>query len=118
MKLKVLSASILAGVMSMACNPGKYEKSEHGITVNVTPTGENSVIKVRLQVMDDKIIRVSATPDKKFAPDNSLVTVPQKRTQNILSRKLTRPSLSSLLRLQPQCHFQPAMLNFMTETAS
>lgn len=78
MKLKVLSASILAGVMSMACNPGKYEKSEHGITVNVTPTGENSVIKVRLQVMDDKIIRVSATPDKKFAPDNSLVTVPQK----------------------------------------
>ena len=47
--------------MSMACNPGKYEKSEHGITVNVTPTGENSVIKVRLQVMDDKIIRVSAT---------------------------------------------------------
>ena len=62
----------------MACNPGKYEKSEHGITVNVTPTGENSVIKVRLQVMDDKIIRVSATPDKKFAPDNSLVTVPQK----------------------------------------
>ena len=78
MKLRALSASVLAGLMTLACSPGKYEKTDRGVTVNVESTGENSVRKVRLQVLGEKIIRVSATPDKKFAEDNSLVTVPQK----------------------------------------
>lgn len=77
MKLKAISASILASMLTLACSPGKYEQTDRGITVNVTPKDENSVRKVRLQVLGDKIIRVSATPDKKFAADNSLVTVPQ-----------------------------------------
>ena len=36
---------------------------------------ENGVRKVRLQVWGDKIIRVSATPDSKFAEDESLVVL-------------------------------------------
>ncbi len=45
-----------------------------GNSVTVTP--ENGA-KVRIQVIGDKIARISATPDKKFAADASLVTVPQ-----------------------------------------
>ena len=59
------------------CSEGKYSKNDNGITVNLTPATENGVRKVRLQVLGDKIIRVSATPDKKFANDGSLVVVPQ-----------------------------------------
>ena len=77
MKFRHLSASLLASLMVMSCASGKYEKSDNGITVNVAQTDENSVRKVRLQVLGDKIIRVSATPDKTFADDQSLVTVPQ-----------------------------------------
>lgn len=77
MKFRTLSASLLAGLIAVSCSTGKYEKSDRGVTVNVASTGENSVRKVRLQVLGDKIIRVSATPDKKFVADNSLVTVPQ-----------------------------------------
>lgn len=77
MKLRHFSAIALAGLLAASCATGKYQKSDNGITVNVASTDENSVKKVRLQVIGDKIIRVTATPDDKFAPDASLVTVPQ-----------------------------------------
>jgi len=77
MKIRCLSVSILAGLLAVACASGKYEKSDRGVTVNVASSDEYSVKKVRLQVFGNKIIRVSATPDKKFADDASLVTVPQ-----------------------------------------
>ncbi|MDE5981868.1 MAG: DUF4968 domain-containing protein, partial [Duncaniella sp.] len=77
MKLRPFSAIALAGLLAASCATGKYQKSDNGITVNVASTDENSVKKVRLQVIGDKIIRVTATPDDKFAPDASLVTVPQ-----------------------------------------
>ncbi len=78
MKFLNLSAAILSGLLAVSCAAGKYEKSDRGVTVNVSSNKDNSVRKVRLQVLGDKIIRVSATPDKKFVADNSLVTVPQK----------------------------------------
>lgn len=77
MKIRTLTASLLAGLVAVSCSTGKYEKSDRGVTVNVASAGENSVRKVRLQVLGDKIIRVSATPDNKFVADNSLVVVPQ-----------------------------------------
>ncbi len=80
MKLRHFSVALLSAAMAFAlagCNEGKYSKSDNGVTVNVTPTGENGVRKVRLQVLGDKIIRVSATPDKSFPEEESLITVPQ-----------------------------------------
>ena len=80
MKFRHFSASLLSAALAMVmtgCSEGKYSKNDNGITVNLTPATENGVRKVRLQVLGDKIIRVSATPDKKFANDGSLVVVPQ-----------------------------------------
>ncbi|MCM1077838.1 MAG: DUF5110 domain-containing protein [Bacteroides sp.] len=78
MKLRILSTVAIAAIISASCTTEKYEKNECEVTVNISPTEANSVRKVRLQVLGDKIIRVSATPDKKFADDNSLVTVSQR----------------------------------------
>ena len=80
MKILRLPALILASVtmlFSTGWAEGKYSKNDTGITVNLSPTDDNGVRKVRLQVLGDKIIRVSATPDRKFSKDESLVTVPQ-----------------------------------------
>lgn len=80
MKFRHFSASLLSVALALTysgCTEGKYSKNDNGITVNVTPSSDNGVRKVRLQVLGDKIIRVSATPDKKFSSDESLVVIPQ-----------------------------------------
>ena len=78
MKPRLFAAISAVGLLLLACTPERVEKTDLGVTVNLSPTTENSVRKVRLQVLGDRIIRVSATPDRKFAEDNSLITVPQK----------------------------------------
>ena len=77
MKFRIFSVSVLTAMLAVSCAPGKYEKTDKGIIVNVASSEENATRKVRLQVLGDKIIRVSATPDKKFADEQSLVVVPQ-----------------------------------------
>ena len=85
MKLTKLSASLLAALALVgvsSCSEGKIQKNDRGITVNLNPTEENQVRKVRLTVYGDKVIRVSATPDKKFSDDQSLVVLePEKKTE-------------------------------------
>ena len=76
MKSRTITVSLFTAMLLASCAAGRYEKSERGITVNIAAETENSVRKVRLQVIDDKIIRVSATPDKKFSSDTSLVVIP------------------------------------------
>ena len=40
--------------------------------------GNDNAKLIRLQVMGDKLIHVSATPEKKFSDDKSLIVIPQK----------------------------------------
>jgi alpha-D-xyloside xylohydrolase len=75
MKIQSISMLCLAGILS-SCGSAKYEKNDNGIVVNIAQHGENSVRKVRLQVMGDKLIRVSATPEKNFSEAESLIIVP------------------------------------------
>ncbi|MDE6023175.1 MAG: DUF4968 domain-containing protein, partial [Muribaculaceae bacterium] len=75
MKLYAISGLLLSGVLLGACSSQSYKKEDGGITVTVTNPQESGVKKVRLQVFGDKIIRVIATPDSKFAQDASLVVL-------------------------------------------
>ncbi len=75
MKIQSISMLCLAGIL-YSCGSAKYEKNDNGIVVNIAQHGENSVRKVRLQVMGDKLIRVSATPEKNFSEAESLIIVP------------------------------------------
>jgi alpha-D-xyloside xylohydrolase len=78
MKTLRLSVGVMAAALLGSCATPQVEKNDRGITVNLTPTAENDVRRVRLTVYDDDIIRVSATPDKKFADTPSLVTLEPK----------------------------------------
>lgn len=80
MKIYSISTLLVATLFLGGCGNGKYDKTDGGIIVNISPEKENDVRRVRLQVFSDKIIRVTATPDKEFAPDASLAVVkPEKK---------------------------------------
>ena len=78
MKLKNTSVCLLAGWMLMACSGGGYEKTSNGIIVNVEQQQPTDVRKVKVEVMGEKLIHVSATPEKNFSKAESLIIVPQK----------------------------------------
>ncbi|MDE5793233.1 MAG: DUF5110 domain-containing protein [Muribaculaceae bacterium] len=75
MKISYLSGILLVAAVLGSCGSRHYQKESGGIIVNVSNPDENAVHKVRLQVFGDKIIRVSATPDKEFAQDASLAVL-------------------------------------------
>ncbi len=75
MKTKLTFLSLLAFAVLSACT-GTVRQDENGVTVKVQQPVENGPALVRLQVMGDKLIHVSATPEKKFADPQSLVVLP------------------------------------------
>ena len=77
MKLKIVPFLLLAGIAAFACAK-PYSLSEDGVVVKVQNKSQDGPSLVRLEVLGDKIIHVSATPEKKFADPQSLVVIPQK----------------------------------------
>jgi len=71
----LLCGSLLLG--AAACSAKHYSRQENGIVVDIPSDSDASTMKVRLQIIDEKIIRVSATPDEQFPEDASLIIVPQ-----------------------------------------
>ena len=74
MKSKVIFMLLLSALTAQTADAADYTTVKDGIVVG-TANGN-----VRLQVINDKIIRVSATPDEVFAKDASLVVLPAKET--------------------------------------
>ncbi|MBQ3250584.1 MAG: DUF5110 domain-containing protein [Bacteroidales bacterium] len=75
MKTRILSLLFAAFVLA-SCT-GAYRQNEFGVTVKVQEPTEGGPRLVRLEVLGDKLIHVSATPDRKFADPQSLIIVPQ-----------------------------------------
>ena len=69
-------AFLLAGFLITSCHDGHIVKDETGVTVKVAAPSEDGARLVRLQVMGEKLIRVSATPERSFADPQSLVGIP------------------------------------------
>ena len=72
-KLFLLSALLVLG----AC-ADVYKVTENGVSVKVQQPSEDGPTLVRLEVLGEKIIHVSATPERKFADPESLVIIPAK----------------------------------------
>ena len=72
-KLFLLSALLVLGSCADVC-----KENENGVTVKVQQPSEDGPKLVRLEVMGEKLIHVSATPDRKFADPESLVIIPAK----------------------------------------
>ncbi|MBO5380516.1 MAG: DUF5110 domain-containing protein [Bacteroides sp.] len=77
MKLGKISMCLLGGMMLLSCTNNGYQITDKGVIVEVTNQQENGARKVRLEAIGEKLIRVSATPDKRFADTESLIIVPQ-----------------------------------------
>ncbi len=66
-----------AAVMASSASWNEYfVQDESGVTIKVSDPAENGPKVVRLQVEGEKIIRVSASPERKFADPQSLIIVP------------------------------------------
>ena len=74
MKARFFSLFLLASLVFCACSGVKQDDSS--VTVKVLQKAPGGPALVRLEVMGDKLIRVSATPDRKFADPQSLVILP------------------------------------------
>lgn len=75
MKLRPFYILLLA-VALFSCSGKEYRILEDGVVVNVLEPVVDGPQKVRLTVMSDRIIRVTATPDKSFH-DRSSLMVPE-----------------------------------------
>ena len=69
---------LLAGLLLGSCSGGVYEQTGNGVIVKVCQKEKTEARLVRLQVMGNKLIHVSATPENKFADPASLIVLPQK----------------------------------------
>ncbi len=67
---------LFAGLLFMSCIKPEYEKTKDGVIVCLQQAKNNDLKKIRLQVINDKIIHVSATPEDKFSDEKSLIIVP------------------------------------------
>ena len=79
---KNLMCVMAMGMVCIPVNAINYEKNDNGVTVHITKGSATSPKLVRLQVMGDKIIRVSATADNQFADRQSLIIVDQPSYSN------------------------------------
>ena len=86
MKLKNTSVYLLAGWMLAACSGGGFQKTENGVVVEVKQQQPTDVRKVRLEVMGEKLIHVSATPEKEFSKEQSLIVIPQRNKTDFKSK--------------------------------
>ena len=73
-KLTLLALSVL-----MVLNACTVRQDKDGVTVKVQNPAENGPALVRLEVMGEKLIHVSATPEKKFVDTESLVVLPSEK---------------------------------------
>ena len=69
-------AALLIALMLCGCTANPYRQDDDSITVKVSRKTEDGPRLVRLQVMGEKLIHVSATPERRFADPESLVILP------------------------------------------
>lgn len=76
MKLRNTSVGLLALFCLASCSKSEYDKLANGIVVHIDQQKESDAHKVRLQVMGEKLIHVTATPEQTFSNRTDLITVP------------------------------------------
>ena len=75
---KILLLAATVAMLPLSCGPKDYSVKGNSVTVKLMSPEEGRPAQIRLQVLGEKIIRVSATPDQKFNDRKSLVVLPMK----------------------------------------
>lgn len=66
----------LSGNLLASCSSTAVERTESGVVVQLDAQAPNTARQVRLEVLGEKLIHVSATPEKRFSEKQSLVVMP------------------------------------------
>lgn len=66
---------LFAATLLASCSVKQYQTIDDGIILSVKQNSKTDVQKVRIQVVQDELIHVSATPEAAFAKDSSLIIV-------------------------------------------
>lgn len=74
MKRHLFLMMVMVPFVFFSCK-SSFSKMEDGITVSLKNTKPGSAKNIRLQVVNDNVIRVTATPSDKFSSRKSLITV-------------------------------------------
>ena len=100
MKLKNTPLVILSCFLMLGCSQKEYERIENGIIVNLPRRSDNDVRMLKLQILGDKLIKVSATPDKIFSDRKSLIYIPSKQSVpfNVVDNDTTVSVVTSSLK--------------------
>jgi len=76
--MKVVHYLFVASLLLVSCGRSTgVEQTSDGVIVHLTPDSSAAVRQVRLKVMGEQLIRVSATPERRFSDKESLVVLPQ-----------------------------------------
>ena len=77
-KMKLSHSFLMASLLLASCsrNTG-VEQTSDGVVVHLTQSSPTDTRQVRLQVLGERLIHVSATPERKFSKKESLVVLPQ-----------------------------------------
>ena len=106
MNMKNIFCSLLVASFLGACSGNGYEQMTDGIIVKIRHPYPQSARLLRFQVMGEKLIHVSATPEDEFTDKKSLIIVPQEKqtpfqvrqsgdTISVITKKLMASVLSS-----------------------
>src|SRR3954468_12049962 len=76
MRISVFTIIVFCLVL-ISCSRPAYEKLEDGILVHLK---DNATRQVRIQVVSDKIIRVTASPVDSLSHEASLVVLPEAKS--------------------------------------
>ena len=76
MNLKSTSVCLFSGLLLAACSGAGWQETENGVVVTVNQEQPTDVRKVRVEVMGEKLMHVSATPESDFSEAKSLIVVP------------------------------------------
>ena len=66
-------ATLFTVILLSGCSHSKFQKTDDGILISLKKNTDQDVQKIRLQVITDKIIRVSASPDKKLSDEPGIM---------------------------------------------
>lgn len=72
---------MLACLTLFSCAQQSYEKTPDGVIVNLQQKQSVNAKKIRLRVINDQVIHVSATPEKNFSQVKSLIIAPQAKEE-------------------------------------
>jgi len=72
-----MAAAFMATLAFQSCSPVTYERTDNGMIIRLNGKSDHPGQAVRLVVVNDRIIRVSAIPSGEFPETTSLMAVPQ-----------------------------------------